>query len=127
MTTDQPDTFELARLAARAAADKKADRPVILDVAAQFGIVGAFMICSASNDRLIRTIAEEVERAIKEAGGGGPIRTEGLDAAAWVLMDYGDLVVHIFADEWRSFYDLERLWKDAARVEWDTEDVAVNS
>jgi ribosome-associated protein len=126
LTLDLPDTFELARIAARAAADKKAERPVILDVAAQFGIVGAFMICSASNDRQIRTIADEVERRVKEAGGGGPVRIEGLDAAAWVLMDYGDLVVHIFDEEWRSYYDLERLWKDAARVEWDTEDVAVN-
>jgi ribosome-associated protein len=76
LTLDQPDTFELARVAARAAADKKAERPVILDVAAQFGIVGAFVICSASNDRLIRTIADEVECRIKEAGGGGPLRVE---------------------------------------------------
>jgi ribosome-associated protein len=125
LTLAQLDTFDLARIAARAAADKKAERPVILDVAAQFGIVGAFVICSASNDRLIRTIADEVELRIKEAGGGGPTRVEGLSAAAWVLMDYGDLVVHIFAEEWRSFYDLERLWKDAARVDWDAADVAV--
>jgi len=125
LSLDLPDTFDLARVAARAAADKKAERPVILDVAAQFGIVGAFVICSASNDRLVRTIADEVEHKIKEAGGGGPNRIEGRDAAAWVLMDYGDLVVHIFDEEWRTFYDLERLWKDAARVEWAEEDVAV--
>jgi ribosome-associated protein len=126
LTPDAPDTFELARVAARAAADKKAERPVILDVAAQFGIVGAFVICSAPNDRLVRTIAEEVELRVKEAGGGGPHRVEGLDAATWVLLDYGDLVVHVFDDEWRSFYDLERLWKDAARVDWDEERAAVN-
>jgi ribosome-associated protein len=122
---DAPDTFELARIAARAAADKKAERPVILDVAAQFGIVGAFVICSASNDRLVRTIAEEVEHRVKEAGGGGPARVEGLSAGTWVLLDYGDLVVHVFDEEWRTFYDLERLWKDAARVEWDEESATV--
>ena len=127
MTPDAPDTFDLARAAARAAADKKAERPVILDVAAQFGIVGAFVICSASNDRLVRTIAEEVELRVREAGGGSPVRVEGLDAAAWVLIDYGDLVVHVFDEEWRTFYDLERLWKDAARVEWETDARAVVS
>jgi ribosome-associated protein len=111
----------LPRLAALAAADKKADRPVILDVADLLGIVDAFVICSAGNDRLVRTIAEEVERRLKEDGGPSPRRVEGRDQATWILLDYGDFLVHIFLDEWRTYYDLERLWKDAPRVEWDVE------
>jgi len=119
-----PDTFELCRVAARAAADKKADRPVILDVGQLFGIVDAFVICSGANDRQVRTIADEVERKVKEEGGTAPLRVEGKHEAAWILLDYGDMIVHVFLDEWRAYYDLERLWKDAARVEWSPELVA---
>ena len=121
MTLPSPDTFELCRVAAQAAADKKAERPVILDVGRLLGIVDAFVICSAGNDRQVRTIADEVERRVKEAGGTSPLRAEGMDEATWILLDYGDMVVHVFLDEWRAYYDLERLWKDAPRVEWDVE------
>ncbi|MEJ7766113.1 MAG: ribosome silencing factor [Acidimicrobiales bacterium] len=124
MPLTSPDSFELCRVAAMAAADKKADRPVILDVGRLLGIVDAFVICSAGNDRQVRTIAEEVERRVKEESGESPLRVEGKDEAAWILLDYGDMVVHVFLDEWRAYYDLERLWKDAARVEWDVELVA---
>lgn len=120
MPLTPPDPFELCRIAALAAADKKAERPVILDVASLLGIVDAFVICSAGNDRLVRTIADEVERKLKEHG-ASPLRVEGKDAATWILLDYGDFLVHVFLDEWRTYYDLERLWKDAARVEWESE------
>ena len=116
-----PDTFELCRVAAQAAADKKAERPVILDVGRLLGIVDSFVICSGGNDRQVRTIAEEVERRVKEQGHTSPLRVEGKDEATWILLDYGDMIVHVFLDEWRAYYDLERLWKDAARVEWDVE------
>jgi ribosome-associated protein len=115
------DPFDLCRVAALAAADKKADRPVILDVGRLLGIVDAFVICSAGNDRQVRTIADEVERKVREHGGLSPLRVEGKDEAAWILLDYGDFLVHVFLDECRAYYDLERLWKDAARVEWDVE------
>jgi len=121
LTLTPSDPFELCRTAALAAADKKADRPVILDVGTLLGIVDAFVICSAGNDRLVRTIADEVERKLKEDGGPSPLRVEGKDEATWVLLDYGDFLVHVFLDEWRTYYDLERLWKDAPRVEWDVE------
>ena len=124
MPLTSPDPFELCRVAAQAAADKKAERPVILDVGRLLGIVDAFVICSAGNDRQVRTIAEEVERRVKEEGGTSPIRVEGKDEATWILLDYGDMIVHVFLDEWRAYYDLERLWKDAPRVEWDVELVA---
>ena len=121
MPQTEPDPFELCRIAALAAADKKAERPVVLDVGQLLGIVDAFVICSAGNDRQVRTIADEVERKVKEHGGQSPLRVEGKDEATWILLDYGDFLVHIFLEEWRAYYDLERLWKDAARVEWDVE------
>jgi ribosome-associated protein len=105
-------------IAAQAAADKKADHTVILDVGGVLAITDSFVITSASNDRLVRTIAQEVEARVKEAGGPPPSRVEGLREAQWVLMDYGDFVVHIFIEEMRAFYDLERLWSDAPRFEF---------
>ncbi len=114
-------------IAAQAAASKKADDIVILDVGGVLAITDSFLIASASNDRLVHAIAEEVERSIKEAGGGAPLRTEGLREAEWVLMDYGDFVVHIFLDETRRFYDLERLWGDAPRVPWSSDLAALVS
>ncbi len=121
MTLTPSDPFELCRTAALAAAGKKADRPVILDVGRLLGIVDAFVICSAGSDRLVRTVADEVERRLKEDGGPSPRRVEGKDEATWILLDYGDFLVHVFLEEWRTYYDLERLWKDAPRVEWDVE------
>ena len=70
---------------------------------------------SAPNSRLVRTIAEEVEEKLKDRGGVEPMRVEGRSDLTWVLLDYGDLVVHVFLDETRRFYDLERLWADAPR------------
>lgn len=110
------EPLDLARLAAVAAADKKAERPVILEVGPLLSIVEAFVICSAGNDRQVRTIADEVEERIRAAGGGSPLSVEGLAHAEWVLLDYGGVVVHVFHEEQRAFYDLERLWKDAPRV-----------
>lgn len=118
---DTLDTFDVCRVAAQAAADKKAERPVILDVGSQLGIVDAFVICSAGNDRLVRTIAEEVEAKVREQAGVSPLRVEGKNQATWILLDYGDLIVHVFLEEWRTYYDLERLWKDSPRVAWDVE------
>lgn len=110
--------LELARVAARAADDKTATDTVVLEVGEVLGIAEAFVITSAGNERLVRTIAEEVERQVKEAGGPGPLRVEGRSDARWVLIDYGDVVVHVFLEEARRYYDLERLWADAPRFAW---------
>lgn len=85
------------------------------------------MITSAGNHRLVRTLVDEVEAKIAEAGGPKPRRIEGRDALQWVLMDYGDFVVHVFDDEARSFYELERLWSDVPRIEWDETDRAAEA
>jgi ribosome-associated protein len=105
--------------AARAAASKRGEDTLILDVGDIIRITDAFVITSGTNRRQILTIAEEVEAQVKAAGGPGPLRVEGLDDAAWVLLDFGDFVVHVFLDELRRHYDLERLWGDAPRVVWD--------
>lgn len=115
---DAPSPFELALIAARTAAEKKGDETVVLDVGPVLNITDHFVVTSAGNVRLVRTIAEEVEAAVKRRGGPGPSRIEGFDDARWVLLDYGDFVVHVFLDEARQYYDLERLWSDAERVEW---------
>jgi ribosome-associated protein len=108
---------ELVRVAARAAATKTEDAPVAIDVGELLVITDYFVIVSGSNDRQVRAIAEEVERQVKQSPGGRSPRTiEGLDDARWVLMDYGDFVVHVFLDEIRRYYDLERLWGDAPRL-----------
>jgi ribosome-associated protein len=106
-------------IAARAAADKLGTDTVVLEVGDVLSIVEYFVISGASNTRLVRTIAEEVEDVVKQAGGGPPIRVEGLSDGQWVLLDYGDIVVHVFLDETREFYDLERLWSDVGRLDWE--------
>jgi ribosome-associated protein len=107
-----------SHIAARAADDKKGDDIVVLDVGDILGIVDSFVITSASNTRQVRTIVEEVEKQLRDQAGVKPRSVEGLDDASWVLLDYGDLVVHVFLTATREFYGLERLWADAARIPW---------
>lgn len=102
--------------AVAAAADKKARDLVVLDVGSVLSITDYFVICSANSDRQVRTIADEIEKKLKEIG-VKPLRSEGEPSGGWVLVDYGDFVVHVFTDEARSYYDLERLWKDVPRPE----------
>jgi len=104
-------------VAAGAASSKTVDPTVVLDVGDLLGITDHFVITSGSNVRQVRTIAEEVEKRVKAQGGGSPRYVEGLDDARWVLLDYGQFVVHVFLDEARHYYNLERLWADAPRVE----------
>jgi ribosome-associated protein len=109
----------LARTAAAAADDKKAERTVILDVGDVLAITDAFVITSGSNPRLVRAIADSVEENVKILHGRGPLRTEGLSDLNWVLLDYGDVVVHIFTDEMRAFYEIERLYRDRPKIDWE--------
>lgn len=105
-------------VAARAAEAKGGEDTLILDVGSLLAVTDAFLITSGSNTRQVRTIVEEIEEQVKGAGGPGPLRIEGLDDATWVLMDYGDFIVHVFGTETRAFYDLDGLWADAGRWEW---------
>ena len=105
-------------MAARAADAKSGEETVILAMGDFVGLTDAFVVTNGRNTRQVRTIVDEVERQVKERSGRSPVRVEGLDDAFWVLMDYGDFLVHVFMDEARSFYDLEHLWNDAPRVAW---------
>lgn len=115
---DSARSREIALAAARAAAAKQADDVAILDVHELIVITDYFVICSGSTDRQVRTIVEEVETALRELE-QRPVRREGETEGRWVLLDYVDVVVHVFAEEERDYYDLERLWRDAPRVTWN--------
>jgi ribosome-associated protein len=119
MSRSQPESTTLAVLAARAASDKKGEETLVLDVGPLLSITEAFVITSGTNDRQVRTMAEEVEEQVKAELGRAPLRVEGLSDARWILMDYGDVVVHLFNEETRRYYDLERLWADAGRISWE--------
>lgn len=112
-------SVQLVSVAAGAASAKTLEPTVVLDVGDIIAITDYFVISSGRNDRQVRAIAEEVERQVRERGGPPPRTIEGLNDARWVLMDYGDFVVHVLTDEARSFYDLERLWADAPRLAWE--------
>jgi ribosome-associated protein len=108
----------LAVVAARTAESMNASDIVILDVGDVLAIAGYFVIVSASNGRLVRAIADEVEAKLKEDFGRPPVRIEGLREAQWTLIDYGDVVVHVFLDSVREFYEIERLYMESPKVEW---------
>jgi ribosome-associated protein len=107
-----------AATAAESADAKLGHETVVLAMGELFGVVDAFVITSAANTRHVRTLVEEVERRVKEQHAVSPVRTEGLADATWVLMDYGDFIVHVFLQETRDYYDLEHLWSGAPRVPW---------
>jgi ribosome-associated protein len=102
--------------AVRAAEDKKAIDLAVLDLRKAAGFTDYFLICSGTNPRQIRAIADSVMEALK-AEGATPAHVEGYDRSEWVLLDYFDFIVHVFAPETRMFYGLERLWGSAERVE----------
>lgn len=109
----------LAMCAARAASDLKAADILILDVGTLLSITGYFVIASASNPRQVRAVVDNIEAKAKVELGRSPVRTEGVREQQWTLIDYGDVVVHVFLDSVREFYEIERLYMDAPRVEWD--------
>jgi len=107
---------ELAKAAAHAAADKKASDVVVLDVSDQLVITDAFVIASAPNERQVGAIVDNIEEKLRIAG-HKPVRREGAREGRWVLLDYIDVVIHVQHQEERSFYGLERLWKDCPVIE----------
>jgi ribosome-associated protein len=111
LVTATDRAVELVEIAAAAAADKLASDIIAYDVSEQLVITDAFLLCSASNDRQVRAIVEEIEEKLARAG-AKPARTEGEREARWVLLDYIDIVVHVQHAEERVYYSLERLWKD---------------
>ena len=120
--------LELALTAAQAAADKKADDIVILDVADQLVITDAFLLASAPNERQVLAIVDAIEeRLLGLPEKAKPVRREGERAGRWVLLDYVDIVVHVQHSEEREFYSLDRLWKDCPRVPFVDRDCSADA
>lgn len=109
------DTEGLARAAALAGLDKKAEDVVILDVRELTSYADFLVLMTAGSDRQVKAVADAVDDALKEQG-RRPIGVEGLGSGNWILIDSGDVVVHVFHADARSFYDLDGLWSDARRI-----------
>lgn len=116
-TTPFTEIDEEVKLAISSAAEKKAIDLVALDLRDITSFTEFFVIASGSNQRQVQAIADEISEQMKKRLNRRPIRIEGYASAEWVLLDYGDLVVHLFDKDSREFYDLERLWRDSRRVE----------
>ena len=108
---------ETVKLALDCAAEKKAVNTIALDLREIASFTEFFIITSGTNQRQVQAISDEIEEQLKKQLSSKPVRIEGYNTAEWVLMDYGDFVVHIFEQKAREFYDLERLWRDARKVE----------
>lgn len=113
---------DLAVEIAQIADDKKADDVLVIAVGDVLSITEYFVLASASNRRLVSTVADEVTAQIRERYGRSPLRTEGVAEQLWVLVDYGDVVVHVFAEETRRYYEIERLYKDVPKIDWRNAD-----
>jgi ribosome-associated protein len=116
------EAIQMATVAARAAAAKLAQDIVVIDVSEQLVITDCFVIASATNERQVNAIVDEVEEKMRLAG-YKPARREGTREGRWVLLDYVDIVVHIQHTDERNFYALDRLWRDCPVVQMDLDDV----
>lgn len=111
------DLDEEVKLALHYASEKKAFDMVTLDLREIASFAEFFVICSGANQRQVQAISDEISEQLKKELKSRPVRIEGYRTGEWVLLDYGDFIVHIFEKEARNFYDLQRLWRDAKRVE----------
>ena len=111
------DGLLLARRAVRACLDKKATDPVLLDLRELEAVSDFFVVVSAASEVQVKAVADFVEEQLREDSGAKPWHVEGLDGRRWVLLDYVDVVVHVFHEKTREYYLLERLWGDARRIE----------
>lgn len=114
--------IQITQIAAEAAADKKGHQIVALDVSEQLAITDVFLVISARSERAVNAIIDAIEKALIEQLDLRPARREGKQTSRWVLLDYLDVVVHVFHDEERQLYSLERLWKDCPTIELDVEE-----
>ena len=116
------DITALSELAAQTAIDKMGEKTLIIDVADMLVVTDFFVITSGSSTRHVRTLVEAVEEKLKAVMNLRPSNMEGHDTFQWVLLDYGSFVVHVFEEERRSFYNLEKLWSDCPTVVWSNDD-----
>ncbi len=114
------EAVDLAVEACSAAADKKATDPLVLEVADLLGLIDLFVVLTAANERRLRAVAEEIEHAVRRRRDRRPLRREGTAGSGWMLLDYGDVVCHLFLPDQRDHYALERLWGDVPRRDAET-------
>lgn len=112
------DFVHWAQVAAVAADDKLAVNTLVVDVAEVLSITDIFLITTGSNPRQVRAISNNIEEMVARAGGPQTLRREGHDTFEWMLLDFGGFICHIFEEEHRAYYELERLWGDRPRIEW---------
>ena len=110
------DSETIARACAAAAADKKAENPVLLDLRGVSGFTDFFLICSGSSEPQLKAISSSIRESLREKFDRRPLAEDGYPASQWVVLDYGDVICHLFHGEKRGYYDLENLWSDAKRV-----------
>ena len=110
--------LDLARVIAGIADAEHGSNVLVLEVGDVLGVTEYFVIVSASNRRLVHTLVDQVEVQTREQTGRSPLRSEGVRENQWVLVDYGDVVVHVFLAEVREFYEIERLYTDVPKVDW---------
>lgn len=119
--TENPNESEFAQwaiTAARAADDKLAENTLVIDVAEVLAITDIFVITTGGNPRQVRAITQNIEEKVVRAGGPKVRRREGLDTYEWVLLDFGGFVCHVFDEDHRAYYELERLWGDRPQLDW---------
>ena len=116
----------LTRVAARAAAEKKAEGIMAIDVSERLALTDVFLILSGDNDRQVRAIVDAIDEAMLKAGARRMLR-EGLEESHWVLVDYSDIIVHVQQTEDREYYSLERLWKDCPLIGLSDEDAPASA
>ena len=116
--TATPDAIEAARAAAVAIDDKNGEDILLLDLSSLLVVTDVFVVASGTSNRHVRTLVDEAEEALKPLG-RRPLRREGVDHGEWVLLDYGDVVIHVFDRPTRAYYELERLWADAPMIEFE--------
>ena len=113
-----PDAVHAARTAATAIDAKKGEDVVLLDLSGLLVVTDVFLVASGTSNRHVKALVDDAEEALRTIG-RRPIRREGTDFGEWVLLDYGDLVIHVFDPETREYYDLERLWADAPVIDFE--------
>ena len=116
--TATPDAIEAARAAAAAIDDKKGEDIILQDLSGLLVVTDVFVVASGTSNRHVKTLVEDAEEALRPLG-RRPIRREGTDYGEWVLLDYGDVVIHVFDKQTRAYYELERLWADAPQIEFE--------
>jgi ribosome-associated protein len=124
--TATDEAIHAARAAADAIADKKGENVQLLDLSQLLVVTDIFVIASGTSTRHVKTLASDAEDALREVD-RKPIRREGTDHGEWILLDYGDVIIHLFDSETREYYDLERLWADAPRIAFEPSSTTVDS